>query len=226
MDTRMRVVLGWHMHQPEYRDPDSGEYRLPWTYLHAIKDYTDMAAHLEDQPAARAVVNFTPVLLEQIEDYADQIRSYFFMGQPLRDPMLRALASEKFPESPQHRRKLVAWALRANREHLINPYPAYLALAERADALLADPQAVPDEAFLADLLTWYHLAWMGETVKRTCLLVQKLLAQQHAFQPVQRRELVREIGKLIAGVIPRYRHLADDGKIELSMTPYGHPIVP
>ena len=36
----------WHMHQPDYRHPDSGEFMLPWVFLHAIKDYTDMAAHL------------------------------------------------------------------------------------------------------------------------------------------------------------------------------------
>ena len=64
------LVLVWHMHQPDYRDPQSGEYRAPWVYLHAIKDYADMAAHLEAQPAMRAVVNFVPVLLEQLEDYA------------------------------------------------------------------------------------------------------------------------------------------------------------
>jgi len=55
------------MHQPVYRDSDSGQYILPWTYLHAIKDYVDMAAHLEANADARAVVNFAPVLLEQIE---------------------------------------------------------------------------------------------------------------------------------------------------------------
>ena len=67
---RLPVVLLWHMHQPQYRDALSGEYVLPWTYLHAIKDYTDMAAHLEENPAARAVVNFTPVLLDQLDEYS------------------------------------------------------------------------------------------------------------------------------------------------------------
>jgi alpha-amylase/alpha-mannosidase (GH57 family) len=67
-DPRLPVVLLWHMHQPPYRDALSGRYVLPWTYLHAIKDYTDMAAHLEEVPGAKAVVNFTPVLIEQIED--------------------------------------------------------------------------------------------------------------------------------------------------------------
>ena len=52
--TKLKVVLCWHMHQPQYQDLISGEYLLPWTYLHAIKDYVDMAAHLEANPQACA----------------------------------------------------------------------------------------------------------------------------------------------------------------------------
>ena len=73
---RLKVVLCWHMHQPDYRGPAHADYQLPWVYLHGIKDYVDMAAHLEDDPQARAVVNFAPVLLEQIDDYAQQIRDF------------------------------------------------------------------------------------------------------------------------------------------------------
>ncbi len=94
---RLKVVLCWHMHQPEYRDYSSGEYRLPWTYLHAIKDYTDMAAILEQIPGARAVINFVPILLDQLEDYSAQLRAYLSERRPLRDPLLAALVSEDFP---------------------------------------------------------------------------------------------------------------------------------
>ena len=75
---RLPVVLLWHMHQPQYRDALSGQYVLPWTYLHAIKDYVDMAAHLEAAPAARAVVNFTPVLIEQLEEIGARIAQQLF----------------------------------------------------------------------------------------------------------------------------------------------------
>lgn len=87
------VVFLWHMHQPEYRDPRDGVYQQPWTYLHAIKDYADMAAHLERWPEARVVVNFVPILLEQLADYASQIERYRQTGDitQLRDPMLVAL---------------------------------------------------------------------------------------------------------------------------------------
>lgn len=83
MAERLKVVLCWHMREPEYRGTDTGCYRLPWTNLHGIKDYVDMAAHLEAQPEARAVVNFSPVSLEQIDDYA-QIETPLNMALSLR----------------------------------------------------------------------------------------------------------------------------------------------
>ena len=84
MTQRLPVVLMWHMHQPQYRDALSGEYVLPWTYLHALKDYSDMAAHLEQNEAARAVVNFTPVLIEQLQEYAQRVANHLRTGAPLR----------------------------------------------------------------------------------------------------------------------------------------------
>src|SRR3569833_1689094 len=97
VDRRLKVVLCWHMHQPEYRDLSSGEYQLPWTYLHAIKDYVDMAAHLEQTPGARAVVHFAPVLLDQFFYYAMQISCYLNDASALRDPLLASLDAPALP---------------------------------------------------------------------------------------------------------------------------------
>ncbi|HXC93560.1 MAG TPA: hypothetical protein VN652_06085, partial [Geobacteraceae bacterium] len=63
MKKPLSVILMWHMHQPLYKDPVSGEYILPWTYLHAVKDYFDMAAIVDEVQGARAVFNFVPSLL-------------------------------------------------------------------------------------------------------------------------------------------------------------------
>ncbi|MGH8865832.1 MAG: hypothetical protein ACREVZ_14505, partial [Burkholderiales bacterium] len=57
-NSKLDLVLLWHMHQPDFRDHATGEYAQPWVYLHAIKDYSDMAAHFENHPKVRAVVNF------------------------------------------------------------------------------------------------------------------------------------------------------------------------
>ena len=70
MSEPLYITFMWHMHQPYYKDPVKGEYALPWTYLHAVKDYYDMAAIVDETPGAKAVFNLVPSLLEQIEDYA------------------------------------------------------------------------------------------------------------------------------------------------------------
>src|SRR5690242_9087002 len=100
---RLPVVLLWHMHQPQYRDALTGQYVLPWTYLHAIKDYTDMAAHLEAQPHARAVVNFTPVLIEQLEELSQRIAAHLRSNEPLPDPVLALLSPSPVPRTPAER---------------------------------------------------------------------------------------------------------------------------
>ena len=77
---QLQVVFCWHMHQPYYKGAGKSDYHLPWVYLHGIKDYADMAAHLEDNPEAKAVVNFAPVLLEQIDDYVVQLEAWLERG--------------------------------------------------------------------------------------------------------------------------------------------------
>ncbi len=110
---RLPVVLLWHMHQPQYRDALTGQYMLPWTYLHAIKDYTDMAAHLEENPAARAVVNFTPLLIEQLEEIARRIAEHLRAGAPLPDPVLALLGPDPVPADAAERLALLRACLRA-----------------------------------------------------------------------------------------------------------------
>src|SRR6201989_1783198 len=105
--SRLPVVLLWHMHQPQYRDALTGQYVLPWTYLHAIKDYTDMAAHLEAIPAARAVVNFTPVLIEQLEEITQRMADHREMGGPLPDPVLALLGPDPIPQHAAERLELL-----------------------------------------------------------------------------------------------------------------------
>src|SRR5271154_7262398 len=134
---RLPVVLLWHMHQPQYRDALSGQYVLPWTYLHAIKDYVDMAAHLEAHPAARAVVNFTPVLIEQLQELATRVAAHLSDGEALPDPILTLLSEAPLPVVAGARFELLQSCLRAEPTHLIGRYPAYARLAARAPELPA-----------------------------------------------------------------------------------------
>lgn len=228
MSDRLKVVLCWHMHQPQYSEPMGGMYQLPWTYLHAIKDYVDMAWHLENIPAAKAVVNFAPTLIEQIADYDQQLKSRFKGTGRLKDPMLIALDSPVQPVNIEERKTLISACIRANDEKLIAPFPQFAKLAKMAREFIeeSDRLAYINDQFMIDLLVWYHLAWIGESVRRADIRIQALMKKAHAFDFHDRRQLMTVIGELLDGLIPRYRRLAESGQVELSVTPYAHPIVP
>jgi alpha-amylase/alpha-mannosidase (GH57 family) len=224
-EKKLDLVLLWHMHQPDFRDPASGEFLLPWVYLHAIKDYADMAAHLERHPEMRAAVNLVPVLLDQIEDYAGQ----FARGE-VRDPLLRLLAREDLRSLDTAERDLILdRCFRANHHKMIEPYAPY----KRLHALFTFSNDHGVEAarylsseFLGDLLTWYHLSWTGETVRRDRDLIPRLMAKGQHFSHEDRRALFALIGEIVSGLVPRYRSLAQRGQVELCASPYAHPIGP
>lgn len=225
-DTRhLNLILCWHMHQPDYRDYVSGDFVLPWTYLHATKDYTDMAYHLEQNPKARAVVNFVPILLDQLEDYAAQ----FARGE-IRDPLLRLLATEDLNNlSSAQRDLLLDRCFRCNHVTMIEPYPAYQRLFKmfgEIEGKDAGHFEYLSGQYLADLVTWYHLIWTGESVRRHSELVPRLMSQGCLFSVADRLALFRLYGELITDLIPRYRSLLASGRIELSSTPHYHPIAP
>ena len=213
------------MHQPDYREYASGDFVLPWTYLHAIKDYTDMAYHLERHPKVRAVVNFVPILLDQLDDYTDQ-----FATGKLRDPLLRLLIHENSVELTEENRRLAFDAcFLSNHTKMISPYPAYKRLWELFKLLQTESDtslSYLSGQYVADLLTWYHLAWCGESVRREHALVARLMSKAEGFSHDDRIQLFDLIGELIGGIIPRYRKLAESGQIEISATPHYHPLAP
>jgi len=243
MSTKLKVVLCWHMHQPVYRDLHSNQYQLPWTYLHGIKDYVDMVAHLEAEPKAKAVVNFAPTLLEQIDDYAIQLNNYLTQCTDpkdaerfIHDPFLAALVKHPLApfsqtaDLPEHEARLhfIELCLRANEERLIQRFVPYQKLVKMVAWLKEKPDVLEylSDQYFVDLIVWYHLAWMGETVRRSDSRVNALMKKASGFDQADRRQLIELIHEIMSGLIPRYRALADKKQIELSATPYAHPIVP
>lgn len=220
----IHLVICWHFHQPDYRT-EEGEYSLPWTYLHALKDYSDMAAHLEAAPGMQAVVNFVPTLLEQIDDYIEQFRQ----GR-LRDPLLRALVEPELTGlPPEARRRLVESCFRLNFPTMLDPFPGYRRLRDLWRAASADGEAEIgyfSERFLADLVTWYHLAWTGESLRRDHPWLVEMMQRGGGFSVQERAQLFRLIGQVMADLVPRFRALQERGQIELSATPHSHPIAP
>jgi alpha-amylase/alpha-mannosidase (GH57 family) len=223
---RLDLIFLWHMHQPDFRHHATGEFLQPWVYLHGIKDYTDMAWHLEHHPEVKAVVNLVPILLEQIEDYTNQFAS----GQ-IRDPLLRLLSRERLDDSGEaDRERIFHQCYLANHQKMVEPFAPYRRLRDLYRQVRSqyghEALKYLSGQYLADLLTWYHLSWTGETVRRDEPTVVGLMTKGEHFSYADRKALFDLIGKLMAELIGRYRKLQDRGQIEISTTPYYHPIAP
>ena len=235
MSEALNFVLCWHMHQPWYQRGINGDYKLPWVYLHAIKDYEDMVMHLEAHPRMQVVVNFAPVLLEQLDDYATQLKGWLDDAQAMKDPMLNLLAGvTPIPLSPHERYQLLCDCQRANAEKMIDPYPAFKRLLEPVNSMFPggrcdenDPGCLHylNSQYFIDVLVWYHIVWLGHALKQT-QTSKDLIKKASLYDESDRRSLLQLIYDCISQLIPRYRKLAENGQIEISMTPYGHPIIP
>jgi alpha-amylase/alpha-mannosidase (GH57 family) len=225
MPKRLDLVFLWHMHQPDYRDHTSGEFVLPWVLLHSIKDYADMAAHLERHPQIRSVVNFVPVLLDQIEDYCEQIES-----QSYRDPLLRLLARADLDAIDiAARRLLVETCFQNNHTTMLSPFPHYKRLHDIYSQVVEGGETALSYlsgAYYGDLVAWYFLAWSGESERRKQPLLAALMAKGERYTAHDRTQLLALIGEIIKGIVPRYRALMERGQIEISASPQTHPLGP
>ncbi len=227
----INLVLCWHMHQPWYQESQGGEYRLPWVYLHALKDYVDMVAHLEAHPKMRAVVNFAPILLEQLDDYDQQFRQWQMKGSGFKEPLLNLLSGHQpIPQDLEGRKALIRNCMKANRSTMIDIYPSYSYLLDQVSDKSGNEMKdtmIPylNDQFFYDLLVWYHIIWLGHSIKFRDD-VRTLIAHGHHFSADQRRSLIKLMANQFNGLIGRYRQLAEKNQIELSMSPYSHPIIP
>ncbi len=201
------------MHQPDYRL--DGRYLKPWAWLHAIKDYTDMAAHLETVEGARAVINFSPVLIEQLQDYPQRIRGLLDRGEPIGDFVLDALGQAHVGLDPE----LIAQLLRVNEQRMKDRFQPYAQLFGKAKSGTLGADELPD------FLVWYVIAWLGESL-RDLPLSTRLVEKESAFTSDERQALLAFVAEVIDEILPRYRALIEQGAVELSVTPYAHPILP
>jgi alpha-amylase/alpha-mannosidase (GH57 family) len=215
------ITFLWHMHQPYYKEPVKGEYLLPWTYLHAIKDYYDMAAIVDDTPGARVIFNLVPSLLEQLEDYSGgkAVDQYLVRGKMAPADM-----------TEEDRTFIVENFFSANRHRMIEPYPRYLELLVKAGKGNAGERTNRVHSFLdqdiLDLQVWFFLAWTGEAARRRYPEIKELIKKGKNFSADDKALLFAKQLEILQGIIPLYRRLHDEGKAELAISPYFHPILP
>jgi len=208
----VELLFLWHHHQPDYRSPRSGSALLPWVRLHAVKDYLDMALRLERHPGLRATFNFVPVLVDQLEHAAGG-------SDVLFDALARPVADLSAAE-----RLEVSLRCAAPPPRLRERWPRYAALCRKAPRAVASGRPLDDRDIEA-LEAWFLVAWLdpmfhGEPEVREALGSSAGPGAAHVAP------LLALHARLVADVLPAYRRLAERGQIELSASPYAHPILP
>ncbi len=122
----IHLCFVWHMHQPFYKDLATGEYRLPWTRLHALKDYYGMVKVLEDFPTVHQTFNLVPSMLVQIQEYAE--------GKAA-DPFLDCAVKPAEDLTAAEKQFVLRYFFQANVERMINRYPRYRRALRRLEAI-------------------------------------------------------------------------------------------
>jgi alpha-amylase/alpha-mannosidase (GH57 family) len=213
------VSIIWHQHQPVYfKDPQTGIYERPWVRVHATKDYLDMVTILEDYPAIHATYNITPSLIQQIEDFEAGAKDLYWVkseipAEDLSDEDKRFILQRFFDINPK----------------IIARFPRYQELADRRGGGSADQIAAALGNWTTqdyrDLQVLFNLGWTDPDWLAQEPLAA-LVAKGRDFEESDKAILFEEHLRIIREVLPTHARIQETGQIEITMTPFAHPILP
>jgi len=217
MVSTLYVALVWHHHQPTYKDSRTGKYLLPWTRMHAVKDYFYMANLLAYFPDVHYTANITPVLISQLNDYI-----YNYAG----DIYLEILNKSPEELSYEEKKILLEYSFVLNPEYFIKPYPSFYSLYTKVNSLGID-KAIEELSTqeLLDLQVWGNLTWFDPHFKKNDPVVKRLFGEEH-FTEKHKRLVIRKQLEVISLILLRYGELLDLGQAEIITSPFYHPILP
>lgn len=212
--------LVWHQHQPLYYKNEDGVYTRPWVRVHATKDYYDMAYLVSQYPDVHVTFNLTPVLLRQLDDFvSNQAKDLYWV-------MAEKPASELSVEDKQF---ILQRFFDVNWEKIIARFPRYKELLDKrggTDAAAIEAALMSfSEQDLRDLQIWFNLAWFDPMFLDHPPL-KALVDRGGNFSEEDKTILFNEVRRVMAEVVPLHRQMQEAGQIEITTTPYAHPILP
>ena len=204
------VSFLWHMHQPFYKDLVRKTYVMPWAYLHGTKDYFGMPALVEEFPDVHQTFNLVPSLVLQLEEYAEGTA---------HDASLDLAFKPVSDLTAEDRATILERLFPVPIRTMLQPFPRYFELYERRN----DPtrrHAFSDQD-IRDIQVWWSLAWFDHDRRP-----QELVKKGSNFSEDDKAGLRKLTQQLLKKIIPEYRRMQDKGSIEISTTPFYHPILP
>ncbi|MBC7262076.1 MAG: hypothetical protein H5T63_08685, partial [Chloroflexi bacterium] len=211
----------WHQHQPRYyKDPQTGIYSKPWVRCHATKDYYDMAAMLKQYPKIKATFNLTPSLIFQLQDLVAGAKDLYWVLA--EKPAANLTEEEKI--------FILKRFFDANWDHVIRRYPRYRELlakrgSDDSDVTVQKALSVFTEQDFRDLQVWFNLAWFDPDFLAEEPLLS-LVSKGKDFTEEDKAIVFAKALEVVKMVLPAHKELQDAGQIEVTFTPYAHPILP
>ncbi len=216
----VHVAFLWHHHQPYYRDLKTGDFAMPWVRLHGCKDYYGLAALAEEFPSLRMTVNLVPALLRQFDEYVS--------GQG-EDRWLSVARRHAEDLTENDRVFLVKYFFMAHPEHLLRANARYHELWERARFGRRAPDRVQKDFStqdVRDLQVWANLAWFHPLLVEREPLLGELRQKGRGYSEEEKESLLALQLDVLSRIVPLHKRLQDEGRLEVSTTPYYHPILP
>ncbi len=215
------VAFLWHMHQPLYKDPATSRYLMPWVRLHACKSYFDMVDLLGDFPDVRLTFNLVPSLLVQLQDYA---------AGSVEDPFLAHFLKPADSLTELERRFLLQNFFMANWNSVIRRHGRYWQLLYKRGTNYTAGSNIEELKFTTedyrDLQVWHNLAWFGFRARRKYPQIAELIARGQHFTEADKKTILALQTEIAGRVIPLYREARERGQIEITTSPFYHPIMP
>ncbi len=212
----IKLAILWHMHQPDYRDPHSSVAAAPWVRLRAIKDYLDMLMLATEHENIKVTFNLVPSLIEQFNHYLN--------GGSDNHLELTLLNPGEIGQS--HRHEILDNFFKCHLETMIKPYPRYFRLFLKWQNSKKDNFQIgfsDDE--IRDAQVWSNLTWVDPLFRAEAPL-KSLFAKGEGFTELDKKELIQWQKNHIGKIIPCYQKMLQQERIDISFSPYFHPILP
>jgi len=222
MKRPLNIAFLWHMHQPLYKDPFTGEYILPWVLFHGTKDYLTMVSLLNEFPSIHQTFNLVPSLIEQLKDYASGEPNDRYRKVSSRDASLLTKEEKLF---------MLERFFQANWDTMVKPVERYWELLKkrgfsaRKEDIEESLRYFTAQDFL-DLQLLFNLAWIDPGFAGKDPELSFLVKKGRNYTEEDKKTVLSKQVDIIKMIIPEYVEMKRRGIIELTASPYYHPILP
>ncbi len=200
------------MHQPYYKDLLTQETQSPWVRLHGIKDYLDMVQILEKYPAIHQTFNLVPSLIEQIEDYTQRT---------IKDKSFELSCKNAAELDREEKQYLLDNFFSINTTTCIAMHPRYYELYFKKQ----EKNEFSNQDYL-DLQVWFNLAWTDPSFRNSLPELKRIAAKGRFFTEEEKHAVLDKQLLILEEITPAYKKAMESGQIEVSLSPYYHPILP